>query len=88
LIWSRFYFRVTYITYFNRTCSYRFIVFTLPNTSELAEINLLITETSLGELSGLILENPIITVNRSKEVIRTKVNGLDGEIIEIVTNGN
>lgn len=65
----------------------KFIVFTLPNSTDLANIDLTLTQKSVGELSGLVLEDPIITISRDKEIIRTKVNGLDGDIVEVVSNG-
>jgi len=74
-------------TQLNTPIGDKFIVFTLPNSVDLATIDLTLTQKSVGELEGVVLENPIITISRNKELIRTKVNGLDGEIIEIVSNG-
>lgn len=35
-----------------------------------------------------LIEDPIITISRPREIIQTSINGLDGKIIEIVSNGN
>jgi len=51
----------------------------------IGEINEKPVELSRPEF---ILENPIITINRPKEIVQTSVNGLNGKIVEIVSNGN
>jgi len=39
-----------------------------------------------NNINRFIIENPIITVDRNREIIETKVQGLDSSIFEIVDN--
>jgi len=69
----------------------RFIGFTinmLNNNPD--ELNL--SPTSLNQTDQLsaifFIQDPIITISQPREIVRTKIKGLQGDIIEVVQNGS
>jgi hypothetical protein len=75
-------------TMLNTPIGDRFISFVIPdvtiskNTLDVSGVDV------TGQITGFIMEDPIITITRPREIVQTVVNGLDGKIIEIVSNGN
>jgi hypothetical protein len=46
------------------------------------------SQTANLETFSFTIQDPVITVAQPREVIRTKVKGLDGDIVEIMQNGS
>ena len=76
-------------TMLNTPIGDRFITFKQTNKFD-TESNVLLYGDQLDKtyLYGFTIEDPIITISQSKEVVRTKVKGLDGDILEVNQNGS